>query len=89
MTFFTILVSLTLSQCQYSSEISTYSQLQNCTYPLIENKKDYEHITKFLKTINEANRLIFESCESVDEYLGFLESSKKPLCRYNLSLIHI
>ena len=86
--FITLLALFTNTQSQCVNEIVRYSKFENCTYSFIDNKNDIEKIKNFLKTINEGNKLIFESCESVDEHLGFLESSKKPSCRYNNSYIN-
>jgi hypothetical protein len=80
----------TLLISSYASEISVnkYSELANYNESLIDYENEYLKISEFLHHINDVYRLIFDTCESVDEELSMFQSSKKPNCRYNVSFIN-
>lgn len=81
----------TLLISSYANEVSVsnkYSELANYNESLVNYESEYLKISQFLHQINDAYRLIFDTCESVDEQVSMFQSSKKPSCRYNVSFIN-
>ena len=64
-----------------------YTELLNPDYSS-NYDNEYKRISEFLHIINDANRIIFDTCESIEEELGLFDKSNKPSCRYNMSFIN-
>jgi hypothetical protein len=52
------------------------------------NENNYDKIGSLLSNINEANRLIFDVCETIEPESGLLMTNSKPSCEYNISYIN-
>lgn len=65
-----------------------YTELVNYNSELTNFNTEYEKISEFLYEINEINRLVFDSCESLEERSTLLTTNTKPSCRYNISYIN-
>lgn len=52
------------------------------------NENNYDKIGTLLSNINQANRLIFDVCETIDPETGLLVANSKPSCEYNISYIN-
>ena len=79
----TLLISIT----------NTHSTPYDINYPVyeiekIDDKKEFTNLKDFLFKINEANRLVYDSCEIIDEPGGIFHSHTKPICLYNVSYLN-
>lgn len=81
------LLSLTHDMEHSLTTTNRYNELVNYESKLTDFNLEYEKISEFLYEINEINRMIFDSCESLNERSSFLKTDYKPECRYNISYI--
>lgn len=91
MLVFTALLSLlTTSLANENSLVNTnrYNELVNYESKISDFNLEYEKISEFLYELNEINRMIFDSCETLNERSNFLKTNHKPECRYNISYIN-
>ena len=49
---------------------------------------EYELLTKFLTKINEASRVIYDTCDLIDDTTSYINNNK-PKCNYNVSYINV
>jgi hypothetical protein len=49
---------------------------------------EYELLTKFLTKINEASRVVYDTCDLIDDTTSYI-TSNKPKCNYNVSYINV
>jgi len=84
-----MLLALTLIASLSSVHTTSY----DISYPVyeleeIDDRQDFTKLKDFLFKINEANRLVYDSCEIIDEKSGLFQTQSKPHCLYNVSYLN-
>ena len=84
---------LTLTLTLTAAIASSYKTSYDISYTVyeiqeIDEIQDFNKLKDFLYKINEANRLVYDSCEIIDEKTGIFQIPNKPNCLYNVSYLN-